>query len=30
MPESPKVFSNSTKFVVTCEPKKATSGPNNI
>jgi len=30
MPESPRVFSNATKFLVTCEPKKATSGPNNI
>ena len=30
IPESPSVFSNATKFFVTCEPKKATSGPNYI
>ena len=30
IPESPRVLSNATKFLVTCEPKKATSGPNNI
>ena len=30
MPESPRVSNNATKFFVTCEPKKATSGPNNI
>ena len=30
MPESPNVFNKATKFLVTCEPKKATSGPNNI
>ena len=30
IPESPRVSSNATKFFVTCEPKNATSGPNNI
>ena len=30
IPDSPKEFNKATKFVVTCEPKKATSGPNNI
>ena len=30
IPDSPKEFNKPTRFVVTCEPKKATSGPNNI
>ena len=30
IPDSPKEFSKATKFLVTCEPKKATLGPNNI
>ena len=30
IPESPRLLSNATKFLVTCEPKKATSGPNSI
>ena len=30
IPESPRLSNNATKFFVTCEPKNATSGPNNI
>ena len=30
IPDSPRLFSNAIKFVVTCEPKKATFGPNSI
>ena len=30
IPDSPKEFNKATRFLVTCEPKKATSGPNNI